>query len=294
MSGLLRSRARRVGLRDRVAQYGGDVAFPAELDLATPDHETTFVERTSWGMRLTAALDLARIDLSPGRFVLFSFLGTIAAVLLFTAITGSGLFAVLGLIAGPLGARWIVRWRIAKQRRLFADQLGGAVQAIASAMRTGHSFIGAFSQYLEHAPEPTATEFRRLVADERLGVPLETALNRVVERMDNRDLRQVALVSVLQRETGGNGAEALDRVVGNIRARDDLRRLVRTLTAQGRMAQAVLSGLPVVTLLALRAIGGEQMNSLFHTGYGRALILLSALLVITGATWIGRIVKIEV
>jgi tight adherence protein B len=161
-------------------------------------------------------------------------------------------------------------------------------------MRTGHSFVGAFSQYLEHAPEPTATEFRRLVADERLGVPLETALNRVVERMDNRDLRQVGLVSVLQRETGGNGAEALDRVVGNIRARDDLRRLVRTLTAQGRMAQAVLSGLPLVTLLALRAIGGEQMNSLFHTGYGRGLILLSALLVLGGAAWIGRIVKIEV
>ena len=114
-------------------------------------------------------------------------------------------------------------------------------------MRTGNSFVGALSQLVDDAPEPTASEFRRVIADERLGVPLDVALARMVTRMENNDLQQVGLVTVIQRETGGNGAEALDRVVGNIRARDDIRRLVRTLTAQGRSSQAILTALPILT-----------------------------------------------
>jgi tight adherence protein B len=290
---MLRYRSRRRLLLARVEQYSGgpEVQLPA-VSLAAPP--VPLLERSRSGGRLAEALDLARIEMSVARFLALSALVTLLMVVLLTALTGSGIFGFVGLIAGPLVARAYVRWRIGKQRRLFADQLGTAVQAVASAMRTGHSFVGAFSQYVEHAPEPSAAEFRRLIADDQLGVPLETALGRVVERMDNRDLKQVGLVSVLQRETGGNAAEALDRVVENIRGRDDLRRLIRTLTAQGRMAQLVLSALPVVTLLALKAFGGSEMDALFATGYGRGLILLAALLVALGAVWIGRIVRIEV
>jgi tight adherence protein B len=290
---MLRYRSRRRLLLARVEQYSGgpEAQLPAVPLLAPP---VPLLERTRSGGRLAEALDLARIKMSVARFLALSGLVTVLIVVVLTALTGSGVFGFVGVIAGPLAARAYVRWRIGRQRRLFADQLGTAVQAVASAMRTGHSFVGAFSQYVEHAPEPSAAEFRRLIADDQLGVPLETALGRVVERMDNRDLKQVGLVSVLQRETGGNAAEALDRVVENIRGRDDLRRLIRTLTAQGRMAQLVLSALPVVTLLALKAFGGSEMDALFATGYGRGLILLAALLVALGAVWIGRIVKIEV
>jgi tight adherence protein B len=161
-------------------------------------------------------------------------------------------------------------------------------------MRTGNSFIGALSQLVDHAPEPTASEFRRVIADERLGVPLDTALQRMVARMDNNDLKQVGLVTVIQRETGGNGAEALDRVVGNIRARDDIRRLVRTLTAQGRMSQLVLTALPVITAVALKVLGGEAMAPLYETGYGHALLAFAAVLIAIGGLWIGRIVKVKV
>jgi tight adherence protein B len=120
------------------------------------------------------------------------------------------------------------------------------------------------------------------------------ALENIVRRMDNRDLQQVGLVSVIQRETGGNGAEALDRVVGNIRARDDIRRLVRSLTAQGRMSQSVLTGLPIITAVALKLLGGEAMDPLFNTGYGHALLVLAATMCALGGLWIGRIVKIKV
>ena len=80
------------------------------------------------------------------------------------------------------------------------------------------------------------------LADERLGVPLEQALQVVVVRMDSKDFEQVALVAALQRETGGNTAEVLDRVTDTVRERVALQRMIKTLTAQGRMSRWVVSG----------------------------------------------------
>jgi tight adherence protein B len=234
------------------------------------------------------------MDITPGRFLLEGALMTALMAIAVLAVVGSAVLAVLALLAGPLVVWTRLRRTVAKQRRQFAEQLADSIQVVASAMRTGNSFAGAIAQLVENAPEPTASEFRRVIADERLGVPIEQALGTIVERMQNRDLQQVTLVSVIQRETGGNGAEALDRVVGNIRAKDDIRRLVRVLTSQGRLAQAVLTALPVLTLIVLRVIGGSTMDPLFDTGIGRALLGVALLLVICGGLWIGRIVKVRV
>ena len=97
----------------------------------------------------------------------------------------------------------------------------------------------------DDAAEPSKTEFRRVLTDEQLGIPLEDALKVAIKRMENKDLDQVALVAKLQREMGSNSAEVLDRVVEAVRTRMDLRRLIRSLTAQGRMSRWVLTLLPV-------------------------------------------------
>ena len=100
----------------------------------------------------------------------------------------------------------------------FAEQLPDNLQVLASALRAGHSLVGALSVVVDDCPEPSRSEFRRVVADEQLGVPLEDAFGVVARRMENSDLEQVALVAALQRETGGNTAEVLDRVAETIRA----------------------------------------------------------------------------
>jgi tight adherence protein B len=125
-------------------------------------------------------------------------------------------------------------------------------------------------------------------------VPIESALGAIVERMRNKHLKQVSLVTVIQRDTGGNGSEALDRVVENIRAGDDLRRLVKTLTSQGRIAQVVLTGLPVVTAIVFRTVGGPNMDPLFESGAGHIALIVAAMLVTVGGLCIGRIVKVKV
>jgi tight adherence protein B len=284
----LQQQARRAALRRRVGAYG---TAPEHEDIGAPERRRPQGARAE---RLAEALELGRMEITLRRFLLYTAGGTLMLALFAAAVLDSGFLVVAALLAGPLAARAIVRRNVARQRHLFADQLADSIQAVTSAMRTGNSFVGALSQLVEHAPEPSASEFRRVVADERLGVPLDTALVGIVDRMDNRDLHQVGLVSVIQRETGGNGAEALDRVVGNIRARDDIRRLVRTLTAQGRMSQSVLTALPVITAVALKLLGGEAMDPLFKTGYGHALLIVCGCMVAAGGLWIGRIVKVKV
>ena len=112
--------------------------------------------------------------------------------------------------------------------------------------------------------------------------------------MASRELEQVALVAALQRETGGNSAEVLDRVAETVRERAELRRLVRTLTAQGRLARWIVSALPVGLLLILTLLDSEYMAPLFDTGTGRFMLGVAAVMVITGSLAIRRIVDIKV
>jgi tight adherence protein B len=194
----------------------------------------------------------------------------------------------------PVAAHLLVERRVAKQRALFAEQLPDNLQVIASAMRAGHSFVGALQVVVEDAPEPTRQELQQVIADERLGMPLEEAFATVVRRMQSEDLEQVALVAALQRETGGNTAEVLDRVNQTMRERMALRRLVRTLTAQGRMSRWVLTGIPVVLLLLLTSINPAYMHPLYSTAIGKTLLFVAVVMVIAGSLVIKRIVNIKV
>jgi tight adherence protein B len=265
------------------AALTGGVLAGAERSLA----------RTRWWTTFKEELDVARVDKPAVQIVVWTVAGTLVATWLLQALSGSGLFALVGF-GVPLGVRAYIKRRLERQRRLFADQLADNLQVIASAMRAGHSFIGALAVAVDDAPEPARTEFRRVVADERLGVPLEDALGVVVRRMQSRDLEQVVLVATLQRQTGGNTAEVIDRVAETIRERSELRRIVRILTAQGRMSRWVVTSLPVGLLLMITLINPGYMDPLYGTTLGHVLLLLSAAMVAAGSFVIKRIVTIRV
>jgi tight adherence protein B len=161
-------------------------------------------------------------------------------------------------------------------------------------LRAGHSFIGALSVVAADAVEPSKREFTRIVADEQLGVPLEDSLREVARRMDNSDLEQVALVAELQRRSGGNMAEVLDRVVETVRGRFDLRRMVRTLTAQGRLARWILTILPIFLAGIISLLDPSYMRPLFASGGGQAALAVAGFMVIMGSLAIKRIVEIKV
>jgi tight adherence protein B len=164
---------------------------------------------------------------------------------------------------------------------------------LASALRAGHSLVGALGVVANDATEPSKSEFNRVVADEQFGAQLEDALKVTVERMENPDLDQVALVARLQREMGSNSAEVLDRVVETVRVRMELRRLVRTLTAQGRLSRWILTGLPIGIALILSLISRGYMDPLFNTGTGRFMLAAAIAMVALGSFIIGKLIDIK-
>jgi tight adherence protein B len=116
----------------------------------------------------------------------------------------------------------------------------------------------------------------------------------VVERMENRELEQVALVAALQRQSGGNTAEVLDRVTETIRERFELRRTVQTLTAQGRMSRWIVSLLPVFLLVVISLINPDYMKVLYESTGGRIALLFAGACVVSGSLVIKRIINIKI
>jgi tight adherence protein B len=237
-------------------------------------------------------LEIAQIKMPAIQVVGWTGVGTVVVGWVLASGAGTA-FGVLALTV-PLGVRAVIVQRLARQRKLFAEQLAENVQVIASALRAGHTLVGALSAVVEEAAEPSRREFRRVVADEQLGVPIEETLEVVSGRMESRDLGQVAIVATLQRETGGNTAEVLDRVAETIRGRFELRRMVDTLTAQGRLTRWILSFLPVALLVFFTVSQPEYVRPLYVTSEGNALLVVAAGLIVAGSLVMKKIMDIKV
>ena len=251
------------------------------------------LQRAKWWPRFKEELEIAEIRIPAIQIVLGTLGATIFTMWLIAVIGGSAVYAVLGLFV-PVAVRSVIKRKLERKRAQFADQLPDSLQVLSSALRAGHSFVSALSVVVDDAPEPTKSELKRVVADEQLGVPLEDALEVVVRRMDNSDLEQVALVAALQRETGGSSAEVLDRVTEVVRGRIELRLLVKSLTAQGRLSRWVVTFLPVALMGAIMLLNPGYLDPLFNTAFGRVLLVLAAVMVVSGSLAIKKIVEIKV
>jgi tight adherence protein B len=250
------------------------------------------LERTRWWTRFKETLELAEIKTPPAQVVVGTLILTVAITWFLAAVIAAPL-VIIGLCV-PLVVRAYINQKVERKRKAFADQLPDNLDVLASGLRAGHSLVGALAVVVNDAPEPSHTEFQRVIADEQLGVPFEDALGVVVERMNNRNLEQVALVASLQREAGGNSAEVLERVTENIRERMELRRLVHTLTAQARFSRWIVSLLPVALLLLISLLNRPYISPLFTHTSGRIALACAGVMVITGSLVIKRIANIRI
>jgi len=243
--------------------------------------------------RFATDVDIAGITRAPAQIAVITLAVTVLAAWFLSAVSGAAWVVIFALML-PWAVHKYIAYHASKQRLLFGEQLHDNLQVIASAMRAGQSFAGALAVATEDAPEPAKKEFERVVADEKLGVPLEKSLAVVIERMQNRDLHQVALVASLQREAGGNAAEVLDRVADTIRDNVALRRLVRTLTAQGRMARWIVSLIPVFLVLFIGLSEPTYMDPLFHTGMGNFMLGVAVVMGTAGSLIMKKISDIKI
>ncbi len=288
-------------LRRRMAEFVSVPQVPSSRQRPTAVMTDKLLEGTeslfkgnTWWERFKWELRIAGIVMPAEQIAVLTVAGTIFTLFVVRFLSNSLLVAIALSAAVPYGVWWYLKRALARRRDRFAEQLPDNLQVLSSALRAGHSFVGALSVVVNDAPEPAKSEFSRVVADEQLGVPIEDALRVVVERMDNRELEQVALVAALQRETGGNTAEVLDRVTDTIRERFELRRTVQTLTAQGRLSRWVLTFLPVALLVVITFINPGYINIMYSSLAGRILLVLAGISVTAGSFVIKRIVNIKV
>jgi tight adherence protein B len=214
--------------------------------------------------------------------------------LLVVLITGSTLLAIVPVLGWWFVLKALMERAANKQREIFRQALPGYLQDLASAIRVGRSLVGALTIVAESADEPFKSELARVVSDEALGRPLDAALEAVAARMDATDLEQVALVAALNRRSGSNVAEALDRVSDGARERQDLRREVKALTAQAKMSSLVLTGLPGALLLAMMVVSPLYAKPLLHTTMGLVALGVSAGMVLAGWKALKKITNVKV
>jgi tight adherence protein B len=297
---LLGPRLRRPDVRARVSEFTPPLA-PSTLTPAaaiavpasTPEWTDRLFGGRAWWSVFKEKLEIARIERSPSGVVFITAIATAAAAAVLSLLAGTPVLAIPVLGLGPAAMLAIVNQRLARQRGQFREQLPSHLQELASAMRAGHSLVGGLRTIAESAAEPMRTELERVLADEQLGVPLDSALQPMAIRMASDDVKQVALVAALHERTGGNMAAVLDHVAEGVRERTELRRELESLTAQARLSRWVVTALPPGLLLVISLENRSYVRPLFNTPTGVLLLLIAFGMVIMGSLVMKAIVNVE-
>ncbi|MER3453341.1 MAG: hypothetical protein C4344_06865, partial [Acidimicrobiia bacterium] len=242
---------------------------------------------------LAAALERARIPMRPGEYVIVAAAAAVVLSAVLVAVTTQWIFALLGVALVALGAVALPRRLVARRRKAFEAQLPDALSLIAGSLAAGHTFLRSIQMMCEESEPPLAEEFARVVHETQLGDSVVDALDRMAGRLEVRDLSWVVQAIRIQQTVGGKLADLLHTLADFLRAREELRREVNVLTAEGRISAWVLGALPVFLLLAVQVISPDYMRPMFHGG-GLVMLAVAAACVVAGIVVIRHMVRIEV
>ena len=197
-----------------------------------------------------------------------------------------GVAAVFGYT--PFG---YVGFKKAARMKKFDAGLADAIDMMGRALRAGHSMTASINVVAEQAAEPVRSEFAEVFKQQNFGLPIRDAMTQMLDRVPSQDLRVVVTGILVQKETGGNLAEILDRTAHTIRERLKIQGEIRTHTAQGRMTGWILCALPIVMLVVINWINPGYSNVLFDTPMGRMLSYIGIGLLVTGGLIIRQIIN---
>lgn len=203
----------------------------------------------------------------------------------------------LGLIlaAGGLAVPRVVLARAAERRgNQFLAQLPDTLQLLAGSLKAGYAFLQAIDTLVRESPQPTSAEFSRVLSEARLGMPLDDALRAMAHRLGSDDFNWVVLAINIQRQVGGNLAALLETVANTLRDREQVRRQIKVLSAEGRLSGVILTILPFGLAGYIMMVNPGYLNSLFRETFGKMLIAGALVLMGVGIAWMRKIVKIDV
>ncbi|WP_238146854.1 type II secretion system F family protein [Ornithinimicrobium murale] len=273
----------------------GVAGAPTALTRAT-DVSTGLIDRIlrSRGRldSMAHALDLAGIKRSVPEFIVLIGAAALVAVALGAVLSGVPLAIMFGVLAVG-GASAFVKIRAGRRRADFADQLDDLVQLLSSNMRAGHSILQAMDSVSRELEEPGKSEIARVVNQVRVGRDFGETLDETAGRMQSDDFLWIAQAIAIHRQVGGNLAEVMDTVGETIRERNQIRRQVKALAAEGKLSAYVLVGLPFVVTAFLMVTNPGYIGQLTESLMGYVLIALAAALLSIGSWWLSKMVTIK-
>jgi tight adherence protein B len=205
------------------------------------------------------------------------------SMLAFPFIAFAAMFGIFGLF----------RMKLAKRFKAIRYQLPGVIELVGTSLRAGLSIRAALLQVSRQAANPIAQELAVLERMQRIGIPLTTALAEWAKRIPLEDVRLLGFTVGVSSASGGNLADALDRLANACRQRLIVEEKVDALSAQGRLQAWVMVALPIVLAIALSLIDMSSMRPLWTTGAGHLVIGIVLGLELLGLLWIRRLVAIK-
>lgn len=302
-------------LDNRLESIGGDDEFVAGWEQAQKDYDdkqgasvleqsrslTTpfndFLAERKFGKASREKLARANLKLTVAEYALAHPAAAVGGFLAGYLIFAPGdilTAAIMGMI-GFFVPRIMVSRQINKRLYAFEGQLADTLSLWVNALRSGFSVLQAMEAIARDSPEPTMTEFQRVVKEVQLGIDMEAALDHLLERIQSEDLDLVVTAVNIQREVGGNLAEILQTISGTIRERIKLKGEIRVLTSQGRVTGYLISFLPISLALFLNVASPGYMGQMFENRTcGWPMIGVALALIGIGMAVIQKIVDIEI
>ncbi|WP_425614589.1 type II secretion system F family protein [Anatilimnocola sp. NA78] len=261
--------------------------------LANFNETSAFEEWLVKNFNLKLFLQQADTKVTPAKLVAMSVALALGGVILPVVCRVPLVFAPLGLV---LGVCPFIYFYMRRGRRLakFAKQLPEALELISRALRAGHSLAAGFKLCADEMGAPIGTEFERCYEAQNLGQPLEDAIEEMTDRVPNLDLRFFATAVILQRQTGGDLAEILDKIGHLVRERYKIYGMIQALTGEGRLSGSVLLGLPPCLAIVMWRLNPGYLGTLFTDPMGHQMLAGGIVLQFLGALVIRKIVNIKV
>jgi tight adherence protein B len=286
---VLKSRPTLPAVRRRPAAPNQASALTKLTDATRGVIQSRLVPQTE-GILSRRRLDSAGLKKQPADYFLVA--GIITVLAGASGYVRGGIFpAALLTIAAPIGLFLGLKLLTSRRQAKFDEQVPDMLRMLAGGMRAGHSMLRSLDAAAQESEAPMSDELRRVVNETRIGRDLGDSLRDVADRTNNEDFSWLGQAIEIHREVGGDLTEVLDHVGETIRDRNQIRRQVRALSAEGRMSAMVLIALPVVLFLALHFINPSYAQTFSTTVPGYAMIAAAAVMLSVGAFWLSRLIK---
>jgi tight adherence protein B len=302
---LITSRAsdkKRALLKERLADAIRSSAHSTDMDVQLARQE--LLSEIPWmnrvliklqvSSKLKQMIDQADAHITVMRLILFSLTAGVLAFLAVSMVSAS--YLLMGFFAVIATAFPILHIQRKRKKRLkkFLQLLPDALDLMSRGLSAGHAFTESLQMVSTEMPEPISTEFRKTYEEQNLGLSLKLALQNLVERVPILDLRMCVTAVLIQRETGGNLAELLEKVAYTIRERFRIMEDLKTMTLSSRWSAWLLCALPIFLALYVSFMNPGYMDVMWRDARGNKLLAIAAIMQVLGMLMVQKIMKIRI